>query len=193
MDRKQSTDNQNDDCNDIRDIFLAALAFFDRETDSCYVSKLPVLTLLAEVFVTRGEKQLQHLPKLLYVMLDIVLRIGGVQFAQSEINEFDILPIASDKDIATLEMEPERGKRCLECFKHRLCVTAEYAAANGFDMFTTTLASSRWKDINQINEAGRYAEQIFPGSRFWDKNWRKGGLYERRNQLLKIENFFIIY
>ena len=53
-----------------------------------------------------------------------------------------------------LENEPERGGRCLACFRHRLCVAADYAAEHGFPLFTTTLASSRWKDIRQINEAG---------------------------------------
>ena len=56
-----------------------------------------------------------------------------------------------------LENEPERGSRCLACFKHRLCAAADYAAEHGFPLFTTTLASSRWKDIRQINEAGFYA------------------------------------
>lgn len=86
-----------------------------------------------------------------------------------------------------LEDEPERGGRCLSCFKHRLCITASYAADHGFPLFTTTLASSRWKDIRQINEAGFYAEGHCGRSltRFWDRNWRKGGLYERRNILAK--------
>lgn len=86
-----------------------------------------------------------------------------------------------------MEGEPERGRRCLACFKHRLCVAAAYAADHGFSLFTTTLASSRWKDIRQINEAGLYAErQCGRGlTRFWDRNWRKGGLYERRNILAK--------
>ena len=53
-----------------------------------------------------------------------------------------------------LENEPERGGRCLACFRHRLCTAASYAADYGFPLFTTTLASSRWKDIRQINEAG---------------------------------------
>lgn len=86
-----------------------------------------------------------------------------------------------------LDGEPERGRRCLACFKHRLCVAADYAASHGFPLFTTTLASSRWKDIRQINEAGLYAqEQCGRGlTRFWDRNWRKGGLYERRNILAR--------
>ena len=86
-----------------------------------------------------------------------------------------------------LENEPERGSRCLACFKHRLCIAADYAAEHGFPLFTTTLASSRWKDIRQINEAGFYAEEHCGRglTRFWDRNWRKGGLYERRNILAR--------
>ena len=86
-----------------------------------------------------------------------------------------------------LENEPERGSRCLACFRHRLCVAADYAASHGFPLFTTTLASSRWKDIRQINEAGFYAEEHCGRgqTRFWDRNWRKGGLYERRNILAR--------
>lgn len=88
---------------------------------------------------------------------------------------------------AGLEGEPERGRRCLACFRHRLCVAADYAASHGFPLFTTTLASSRWKDIRQISEAGLYAEQQCGRglTRFWDRNWRKGGLYERRNILAR--------
>lgn len=84
-----------------------------------------------------------------------------------------------------LAEEPERGARCLLCFKIRLLETARYAFGHGFDTFTTTLASSRWKDINQIFEAGQYAASQFQEISFWDKNWRKGGLYERRNVLAK--------
>lgn len=85
-----------------------------------------------------------------------------------------------------LAAEPERGNRCLECFKYRLAATARYGAENGFDMFTTTLASSRWKSLEQINLAGRYAQELVDSKiEFWEKNWRKGGLYERRNLLAK--------
>ncbi len=84
-----------------------------------------------------------------------------------------------------LEEERERGARCLECFKYRLSITAKYASENSYDCFTTTLASSRWKDLNQINEAGFYAESLYPTTKFWDRNWKKGGLYELRNKLAK--------
>ena len=70
-----------------------------------------------------------------------------------------------------LENEPERGARCLRCF-------------------TSTLASSRWKDLNQINEAGRAAAIEVPGVDFWEQNWRKGGLQERRRELIAEYCFY---
>jgi len=88
------------------------------------------------------------------------------------------------------EDEPERGARCLECFKYRLERAARYAADNGFDLLTTTLASSRWKSLEQINKAGEWACSRVEGVTWWDKNWRKGGLQERRNHLVKEMNFY---
>ena len=91
---------------------------------------------------------------------------------------------------AGLEHEPERGARCLECFKFRLLRAAQYAADHGFDTLTTTLASSRWKSLEQVNEAGRWACAQVSGVTWWDKNWRKGGLQERRNEIIREENFY---
>ena len=89
-----------------------------------------------------------------------------------------------------LEDEPERGGRCLKCFTLRLTETARYASEHGFRLFTTTLASSRWKSLEQICEAGKRAAALYPGTLFWEQNWRKGGLQERRNQLLKAYDFY---
>ena len=93
-------------------------------------------------------------------------------------------------DISGLEDEPERGRRCFRCFLLRLTETARYASEHGFTVFTTTLASSRWKSLDQINEAGRLAVSMFPGVTFWEQNWRKGGLQERRNMLLREYGFY---
>jgi predicted adenine nucleotide alpha hydrolase (AANH) superfamily ATPase len=98
-----------------------------------------------------------------------------------------------------LEHEPERGGRCLKCFKLRLLRTARYACERGIKVITTTLASSRWKSLDQINEAGRWAcgtlagETIPPEAReviWWDQNWRKGGLQERRLRIIKEYDFY---
>lgn len=113
---------------------------------------------------------------------------------------------------------PERGPRCLECFKFRLMRAARYAATHGYTLLTTTLASSRWKDLNQVDAAGRWACEtinsslVAPGNNlmpkpcpdavsdndqasagrcqtfsvlWWNQNWRRGGLQERRNALIK--------
>ena len=116
-----------------------------------------------------------------------------------------------------LESEPERGGRCLKCFKLRLLRTAEYARSRGIRVITTTLASSRWKSLDQINEAGQWAcnavrqgttippenevktsppenevKTIPPENEviWWGHNWKKGGLQERRLQIIKEYEFY---
>ena len=92
--------------------------------------------------------------------------------------------------IRGLEQEPERGNRCLQCFRLRLTATALQAKALGINHFTTTLASSRWKSLDQITQAGLSAQAAVPSTLFWAQNWRKGGLQDRRNQLLKAYSFY---
>lgn len=92
--------------------------------------------------------------------------------------------------VAGLEHEPERGGRCLECFRMRLRKTAEYARDHGFKVITTTLASSRWKSLEQIEKAGVAACADMPEVTFWTQNWRKGGLSERRAAIIREMNFY---
>lgn len=103
------------------------------------------------------------------------------------------------QQVQGLEHEPERGGRCLQCFRIRLTATALQAQALGIKYFTTTLASSRWKSLEQINQAGLDAQAAVAASSseaeegtplFWAQNWRKGGLQDRRNQLLREYNFY---
>ena len=113
-----------------------------------------------------------------------------------------------------LEREPERGRRCLECFRFRLLRAAAYASEHGYRILTTTLASSRWKDLGQVDEAGKSAcdtvnyrnsayevcsgscernDEIRSSNRvpgraevvWWGQNWRKGGLQDRRSCLIR--------
>ncbi len=94
------------------------------------------------------------------------------------------------ESIRGMECEPERGARCARCFELRLLAAARKAVELGIGVFTTTLASSRWKRLDQIEAAGRAAEAAVPGSTFWARNWRKGGLQERRNELLRQYGFY---
>lgn len=87
-----------------------------------------------------------------------------------------------------LEHEPERGRRCEACFYYRLVAAAKKAQELGIPFFATTLASSRWKNLDQVNAAGMKAE--LPGVHYWAQNWRKDGLQDRRNALLKEYGFY---
>lgn len=89
-----------------------------------------------------------------------------------------------------MEEEPERGARCLKCFKLRLMRTAAYAHDRGIRVITSTLASSRWKSLDQIHEAGRLAASAYDDVTYWEQNWRKGGLQQRRCELIKEYGFY---
>ena len=96
--------------------------------------------------------------------------------------------VASQGEDASLQ--PERGLRCMECFKWRLLRSAQKCRELGLSVFTTTLASSRWKSLMQITAAGEWAASQVEGVTFDARNWRKGGLQERRNELLKENGFY---
>lgn len=60
-----------------------------------------------------------------------------------------------------LENEPERGKRCYECYKLRMEETAIKAKELSFDYFTTVLSISPHKNAEWINEIGENLESIY--------------------------------
>lgn len=89
-----------------------------------------------------------------------------------------------------MEMEPERGIRCTMCFDMRFERSALYAYENGFDVMTSSLGISRWKDMNQINDCGIRAADKYPGVTYWDYNWRKGRGSARMIEISKREEFY---
>ena len=73
---------------------------------------------------------------------------------------------------AGYESEPEKGERCRRCFRYNLAKTAQYAAAHGFDMFTTSLTVSPHK----------ISEMVFAASddpRFLKENFKKHDGFKR--------------
>jgi len=117
--------------------------------------------------------------------------IDGDRFrtGASQQSSYEAMHAAWRCAVTGLENEPERGKRCEMCFYHRLEATAKKAQELGIAFFATTLASSRWKRLEQINAAGNAAALKY-GISFWAQNWRKEGLQERRNELLKEYGFY---
>ena len=89
-------------------------------------------------------------------------------FRLSELNRFlkdadypDVSVLAPPYDPAPflelargLESLPEGGERCRRCYELRLRRTAEAAKEGGFDLFTTTLSISPYKNAEWLNEIG---------------------------------------
>ncbi|KTD22067.1 Diacylglucosamine hydrolase like protein [Legionella lansingensis] len=117
----------------------------------------------------------------------------NIAFAQK--HHIPFIDADYDKDnwfarIKGLEWEPERGKRCTVCFDMRFERTALYAYEYGFSLISSSLGISRWKDMNQINDAGIRAANRYPNMEYWTYNWRKNGGSERMYQIAKRENFY---
>ncbi len=89
-----------------------------------------------------------------------------------------------------MEWEPERGKRCTECFDMRFERTALYAHEHGFKLYTSCLGISRWKNMEQINGCGHRAAARYEGLQYWDYNWRKKGGGARMIEISKREEFY---
>ncbi len=93
-------------------------------------------------------------------------------------------------EIAGLESEPERGKRCSACFEMRLEKTAQYAIENDFPVFADILGISRWKDMKQVHAAGYRVAERYPELIYWDNNWRKAGGSQRMTEIARETNFY---
>ncbi|MCK5718618.1 MAG: epoxyqueuosine reductase QueH [Thiomargarita sp.] len=90
----------------------------------------------------------------------------------------------------SMEFEPERGQRCTNCFEMRFEKTALYALKHSFKVFTSSMGISRWKDITQVNTAGKKIAQNYHDLSYWDYNWRKKGGSQRMLDIAKQEHFY---
>lgn len=100
-----------------------------------------------------------------------------------------------DKDnwferVEGLENEPERGERCTVCFDMRFERTALHAKENGFNLISSTLGISRWKNMEQINDCGIRAADRYSDVNYWTFNWRKKGGAQRMIEISKREQFY---
>lgn len=89
----------------------------------------------------------------------------------------------------SLMNEPERGKRCTECFKLRLTRAAIYARQNGFTHFTSVFGISRFKDFNQVCTVANEVSRLY-NIPYDMTNWRKKGGLEFAEKLGKEKNLY---
>lgn len=81
-----------------------------------------------------------------------------------------------------MEQLPEGGERCFRCYELRMRKAAEYAAAHGFDYFTTTLSISPLKNAGKLNEIGlKLAEET--GVPYLVSDFKKKNGYKRSIEL----------
>lgn len=81
-----------------------------------------------------------------------------------------------------LEEAPEGGERCTRCFRLRLGKTAQLAAEQGFDYFTTTLSISPLKDAQRLNAIGSELAAQF-GVPYLFSDFKKKNGYRRSCEL----------
>lgn len=91
----------------------------------------------------------------------------GVRY---EIGEYDHLQWR--QYVTGLEDEPERGRRCAECFKMRLIWGSHWAVANGYNKIMSVFGVSKHKDQSQVDAAA--ADTLVEYVPFkWDEQLRQ--------------------
>ena len=80
--------------------------------------------------------------------------INKVALIIADYNPEDYFIATNTRNETTLQTEHERGERCRRCYQLRMKKAWEFASANLFDYFTTTLSISPYKDAKMINEIG---------------------------------------
>ena len=99
------------------------------------------------------HRRLEEL-KTLYTTFPPALK-GKVKVVEAEYNPQQYFDAIGIKENPELAKEPEKGERCRRCYKFRLERAYNYAKANNFDYFCTTLSISPFKDAVKINAIGQ--------------------------------------
>ena len=103
-----------------------------------------------------------------YIELEKVVN----QFETIKLVKPDYLPLSFYSTVKGYEHDGEFSKRCYLCMKLRITNSYNYAKANGFDLFTTTLSISPYKNSDWINEIG-YSLEENDGPKFLYSNFKK--------------------
>ena len=90
-----------------------------------------------------------------------------------------------------MELDPERGRRCTACFDMRMERAALYAHEHGFDAIATTNTTSRWKDMQQVDESGHRAAERYPNLVYWAHDgWQSDEMTLRKYEISAEHRFY---
>lgn len=87
------------------------------------------------------------------------------------------------------ESEPERGARCLICYRDRLDKTAKLAKEKGFDFFSTSLLVSPYKDAVALTSISKEVAEKYQTT-FLERDFRAGDIYKKSQELAKQSDFY---
>jgi len=85
--------------------------------------------------------------------------------------------------------EPEKGRRCDVCYAARLRRTADRAAREGFDAFTTVMSLSPWKKAAVMNRIGRQFAARH-GLAFLEADFKKKDGFKKSVDLSKAHGLY---
>jgi len=87
------------------------------------------------------------------------------------------------------EIDPERGARCLICYRDRLVKTAQLAKNQGFDYFSTSLLVSPYKDTEALIRISKELADKYQ-VKFLDRDFQAGDIYKKSQDLAKELGFY---
>lgn len=109
----------------------------------------------------------------------------NVRVIQAPYDPEEFYTAVGTRENPELAKEPERGERCRRCYELRLRYTYDYACANNFDYFCTTLSISPFKDADMINEIGSGVPEPVEGCgpRWLPSDFKKKNGFKRSLEL----------
>lgn len=102
---------------------------------------------------------------------------GSVGFSEGAFDDSNFY-----ETVKGLENVPEGGERCFKCYRLRLEETAQKAAEDGFEYFTTTLSISPHKNAQALNDIGRETAEKY-GVKYLFSDFKKKNGYKRSCEL----------
>jgi len=87
------------------------------------------------------------------------------------------------------EQDPEKGERCLICYRNRLEETAKKGKKIGAKYFATTLSTSPHKLVEEINKIGLELEKKYT-VKFLVRDFKKQDGFKKSSQLSRDLNLY---
>lgn len=129
-----------------------------------------------EEYLFRKKEQINLLSK--------IKAKNTISFLDCDYEDFKFYQITSG-----LENEKEGGKRCFNCYRLRLEITAVTAKALNFEFFGSTLSVSPYKNAIWLNDIGEGLENKY-SVKFLISDFKKKDGYKKSIELSKQFNLY---